>query len=171
MREKTINIYKFSELSEKAQEKAIQWFQGGVYDHDWFESTYEDANNIGLKITSFDTERRDIDGAFTQDAVDVANAIIKDHGDTCDTYIDAVNFLKERKAIMEPTDEDVEDYDNLMDEYETACEEIDAEFEHTILEDYLSILRKEAEYLESREYAVEGIEANEYEFNEEGSIA
>ena len=72
---------------------------------------------------------------------------------------------------MEPTDEDVEDYDNLMDEYETACEEIDAEFEHTILEDYLSILRKEAEYLESREYAVEGIEANEYEFNEEGSIA
>ena len=164
MRTKTVNIYKFNELPEKAQENAIQWFQSGVYDADWFESTYEDAANIGLKITGFDTERRNIDGAFTQDAVDVAEAIIKNHGDTCDTYIDAANFLKDRKAIVDPTDEDAEDYEDAIGTLET-------EFERTILEDYLSILREEVEYMESHEYAVEGIEANEYEFNEDGTIA
>lgn len=56
-------VYKFAELSDEAKNKARDWFREGALDYDWFDSVYEDAKSIGLKITSFDLGRsQDIQG-------------------------------------------------------------------------------------------------------------
>ena len=38
-------------LSDKAKQKAIEKFYDINVDYDWWDSVYEDAKNIGLKIT------------------------------------------------------------------------------------------------------------------------
>ena len=62
----TVISYKFEELSPKAKEKARDWFREGALDYDWWDSTYEDAASIGLKITGFDLGRggRSVDAQF-----------------------------------------------------------------------------------------------------------
>jgi hypothetical protein len=60
------------------------------FDHDWWQTTYEDAENMGLKITSFDLDRnRHAKGCFITNAMECAESILRDHGETCDTYIEA----------------------------------------------------------------------------------
>jgi hypothetical protein len=49
-------------------------------------------------------------------------------------------------------------------------DEIDREFLRALLEEYLTILRKEEEYQLSDEVADEMIVANAYEFTEDGKI-
>ena len=58
MKTHTINTYSFNELSEEAQQKAIENLSDINVNFDWWNFTYEDAKNIGLKITSFDLDRR-----------------------------------------------------------------------------------------------------------------
>jgi hypothetical protein len=48
---------------------------------------------------------------------------------------------------------------------------MEGEFLKSLLEDYRIILSKEYDYLTSRESIIETIEANEYEFDENGNIA
>jgi len=50
-------------------------------------------------------------------------------------------------------------------------DELGNEFTKAILEDYLTILRNELEYLDSDDAVKESIEANEYEFTEDGNPA
>jgi len=50
-------------------------------------------------------------------------------------------------------------------------DELGEEFTKAILEEYLSMLKKEYEYLTSDEAVKEMIEANEYEFTEKGKRA
>jgi hypothetical protein len=45
------------------------------------------------------------------------------------------------------------------------------EFKYALLEEYLSMLRREVDYMQSTEYIEEGIRANEYEFTEDGKRA
>lgn len=40
-------VFKFAELTDKAKEKARDWFREGALDHDWWEHTYEDAVQCG----------------------------------------------------------------------------------------------------------------------------
>lgn len=39
-------VYSFDELSDQAKEKAREWFREGRLDYDWWDSVYEDANQI-----------------------------------------------------------------------------------------------------------------------------
>lgn len=39
-------VYKFSELSDRAKERARDWFRQGDLDYDWWEFIYEDAAHI-----------------------------------------------------------------------------------------------------------------------------
>lgn len=36
-------LYKFEELSDRAKEKAREWYRAGQLDYDWWDSVYEDA--------------------------------------------------------------------------------------------------------------------------------
>ena len=149
--EKTVLIYQFDELSAKAKEKARDWFREG-------------ALYIGLKITSFELDRRQsITGEFTGGAEHCAKTILREHGDTRDSFKLAQAFLQERQAL----DSELEESKNGDDEHHTweideQITELEGEFKKDILNDYLDTLQKEADYQLSDESVDEAIQANEY---------
>lgn len=163
MRTVRTKLYKFSELNEKAQEKAIEKLYDINVNYEWWESTYEDARNIGLKITGFDLDRnRNAQGEFLLAANEVAANIFRDHGETCETYKTAKSFMEEWEPVFATYMETDDGEDKLID--------MEDEFLKSILEDYSIILQHEYEYLTGREAIIESIEANEYEFLQDGSI-
>lgn len=164
MREIIVKVYQYDELNEKAKERARNWFlEACGYDEFW-EYSYEDAENIGIKITSFDLYRRTISGDIITSAPQVIQEILENHGKHCETYKTAKRYEPAFKALEMVRDNDDANFD---DEWENA----EHEFKHDILEDYLAMIQKEYDYVQSKEYLEDGIRANEYEFTENGRRA
>jgi hypothetical protein len=166
MRQETVTrtIYKFEELSDKAKDKAREWYRVAAAYDEWWDCIYADAKTIGLKITSFDLDRsRHAKGELVETPVTVARLIIENHGESCETHKTAREYQEIVAAINERATED----DDLIEELEQARDE----FKRSLLEDYSIMLRKEYEYLQSDEYVDETIEANDYEFTEKGERA
>ena len=163
MKTKSYNVYKFNELSEPSKQKAIENLCNMNTDYDWWDSVYDDAKTIGLKITGFDLDRGAYySGDFIESAKETAELIIKNHGDTCATYLDAKKYLADYVNLGPG----LETYDDVSD----ALDKLNAEFLKTICEDYRIILQKEYEYLTSEEAIVETILLNDYDFTEDGKI-
>jgi hypothetical protein len=168
MRIKAELVYTFDELNEKAKERAVSDNYGINVDYGWWECTYTDAKEVGIKITAFDINRGNyIKGDFLYSAVEVAARIIDRHGKDCETYKTAKEFaednniLKDKIYALYGSDDYSQDAEqDLQDEMETLCED----FEKSILEDYVILLRKEYEYLTSKEQVIETLQANGYEF-------
>jgi len=159
MRTIETKIYQFHELSEEAKEKAIQNLSDINVMHQWWEFTCQDAENIGLKITGFELDRnRHCVGEFTIYPTECARLIVENHGETCKTYKIAKNYLEEILVIDETTE----------DEGQEELTDIQDNFLKDLLEEYSSILQQEYEYLTSEDSIIETIEANEYEFTEDG---
>ena len=175
MREDTVTtkVYSFVELSELAKENAIQELSDINTDYEWWDGEYMDAENVGIKITEFDIGRGSFCRGSIDDVEETANKIIAEHGDMCETYQTAANYLKDRGELVKKysdgikTDEAAEDNEYDFDQ---ECDELDAEFEKSILEDYRIMLEKQYEYLCSDEAIIETIEANEYDFTEDGKL-
>jgi hypothetical protein len=172
MRTIKTKVYTFNELSEDAKANAIENCQDFNVDDDWWCGEYDDAENIGLKITGFGLDRdKHAAGRFIDDAVYCASEIKENHGDQCETYKVAVEFLRQRDEIVQnaPCDEngdfeDERELDNLLD----CCEK---EFLSDILAEYANILQRQYEYLISGDAIIETIEVNGYEFTEDGNRA
>lgn len=169
-----IKLYKFSELSENAKQKAIEKFAEVNTDYEWYESIIEDAKNIGLRISEFELyNSHKIDGTFISSAYECANAIAKEHGEVCETHKSAKLFIEDYNKLVEKfsdginkeqvTEENEYDFDNWLDEKEE-------DFLQLILEDYLTILQNEYEYQQSDKAIIETIEANDYDFTEDGKL-
>lgn len=156
MRIKETKVYPFDELSEDAQEKAIENLWDINLDYEWWECTFEDAKNVGVVITEFELDRGSYCKGTIEDAIDTARAILKEHGDTCETWQTAKDF----HDIVAKDGEDTEDYESLC-----------SEFTYSILEDYRIMLQKEYESRYTEDAIVETINANEYEFTENGQLA
>lgn len=160
-------VYTFDELNDEQKEKVLNNLYDINVDHEWWDFTYDDALNIGLKIEAFDLDRRSyVEGKFTLSADEVAANIIRDHGEDCETYKTAEAYLDEKNSITIPDDDSEE-----FPEWEDKMLEMDDEFLKSLCEDYRIILQHEYEYLTSREAIIETIKANEYEFDERGEIA
>lgn len=169
MRIKETKVYQYDELSEKAKEKARDWFREASAGDEWWQSTYEDAESVGIKISAFDIDRGSYcKGEFISGAEETAWKIEKDHGETCETYKTAKAFLAERDKIVKEAKRDENGEFEDERELDAALDEFEAEFLKSILEDYRIILQKEYEYQNSDEMVEENIRANEYEFNENG---
>jgi hypothetical protein len=167
MRIKETKVYKFDELTDKAKEKAMENLYDLNVDYEWWDYMYEDAANVGLKLTSFDLDRnRHAKGEFTLSAAEVAANIIRDHGEQCETYKTAQAFLDEINSLTMPDDDSDE-----FSEWENKMLELEDEFLKSLLEDYSIMLQKEYDYQTSEEAIVETIQANEYEFTEDGKLA
>ena len=159
---KTVTAYTFDELNEQAKEKAREWMRNSACLDEWWDGTYEDAAQAGIKIEGFDLGRaQSIDGKVDQPET-TAHYITKNHGEQCETYKTAAAYLKERDELIDtwPSDGDQDTLDEKLDE-------LDEEFTESILEDYRIILEKEHEYRLSDEAIDEDIQANEYLFTEE----
>lgn len=168
---KETKVYPFKELTDEAQQKAIEQLADINVDHNWWDVVYEDATNVGIKITAFDCDyEKSCEGELTLDAEEVAINIVNEHGDNCSTYETATGFMaaiRELRNDFMLSDDDLDEEDFIeSDDYEDLV----SGFEDDILEDYRIILQKEYEYLTSEEAIVETIEANEYEFTEDGKL-
>ena len=170
MRTETINIYKFNELSDKAKDRARDWWRERAFDYGWWECIYEDAERIGLKITGFDTGRScEITGDFTSTPEETADKVLAEHGDRCGTWAEANDYKKTLAEFMATAEKD-EDGELATYALEADKEDIDKEFLRALLEEYLVTLRKEEEYQLSEEVVDELLIANGYEFTEDGEI-
>ena len=173
MRTIRTKVYQFSELSEQAKQKAVENMYDINISHEWWEYTYEDAANVGLKITAFDTGRSDYcDIEFIEDSNHTMETILKEHGEDCSTYKTALNFKKEWAELVEKysdgVNKDKVSEDNEY-EFDNEADELEKEFLKSLGEDYLTMLRNDYEYQTSEEAIIDTIEANEYEFTKEGN--
>ena len=170
MRTIEVKIFKFNELNEKAKQNAISNLYNINIDYNWWEFIYEDAKNIGLKITSFNLDRnRYAKGEFILNAPEVAQNILSNHGKECETYKTAESFLEVWQPIFNAyMDEESEKYESS--ESEDEMQELEDDFFNSLLEDYSIILQNEFDYLQSDESIIDTIEANEYEFTENGEM-
>ena len=176
-RQKSITVYKFDELSNEAQEKALERLSDINVDHDWYEHIYDGAKEIGLIITEFDLDRNTIKGDIRLNVLEVCKLIRKHHGKETETFKTARGYLNQ---YIEEFKKYRDNYKNEFDcpvhaleefELEDEAKDILCDFEKALLEEYLIILRKEYEYLTSREAIISSIEANEYEFTKNGGLA
>jgi hypothetical protein len=162
--------YKFDELSNEAQEKALARLSNIDVDHNWHEHIYDDAKEIGLIITEFDLSWNTINGDIRLNVLEVCKLIRKHHGIATETYQTAVDYLNQYiEEFKKYRDKYKNEFDNPVHaleefELEDEADDILCDFKKALLEDYLIILRQEYEYLTSRE-------ANEYEFDENGCLA
>jgi hypothetical protein len=162
-------VYKFSELSEQAKEKVIDSFYYVNVEYDWYDSVYSDAAEIGLKITGFDIDY--CEGEFTMSGSEVADKIISNHGEVCETYKTAKEFLNDWSKLVEKYSDGVKLHQVAEDkewDFDQESDELEEEFKKSLLEDYRIILTKEYEYLTSREAIIETIACNDFEFTREG---
>lgn len=190
MKEVVVKTYKFNELEESAQRKALEKFADINVDHDWYEFSYEDfeeqLKEIGLKANGF---------WFSLDR-DWFIEMRKPHFLSAATFIEAAikqsNLKPLKSAVFElvlneiviqhesyfrhgkhkitldsfPCHDRLPRLSKLLLEVEEAL--------NTLLQDkldtFLSSLQKECEYLMSEESIKETIECNEYDFRENGEL-
>lgn len=174
MRTIQTTVYTFEELSDEAKETALNECREYNVDYAWYEQTEEDAKNVGLDVREFNIDRRTIRGEFTESACYCAEKITTEHGDQTDTYKTAASFLEDWKALVAKFSdgENLEEVDpDLEYEFDLEADDLENDFRKAILEDYLSILSKDYDYLVSDEAVKECILANEYEFTEDGKRA
>ena len=172
----TLTLYKFEELSDDAKQKAVDSMRNINVDHDWWDYIYEDADNVGLEITEFDIYRGTIKGKLNEDLLVSCKTVRTDHGKDCDTFKTAKQYLAEYcdGFIKWLSENEVDIEESRLDSFEdytwsSEAQVIANEYEKALLEDYLSILRKDYEYFTSDDMVIETIEANEYLFDEYGN--
>ena len=173
----TRNIYTLDEVKDKAIE--VNWNIN--VEHDWFKWVCEDAVEIGLDINEFDIDRNNhCTGELLASCREVADRIMIHHGETCDTYKLAKEFLAEAEPLInwlqkvEASRFDIYHRGGVADTYsekEYKLAKLEREFKRDLLMEYAVILKKDYEYLTSSEAIEATLRANEYEFNEDGTIA
>ena len=172
MKTKTIEIYEFDELSESAQDKAIDNIRAINNDcYEWWDFTYEDAETIGLCLTGFGLDRhRHATGYFKNGAEGCAHLILDNHGEICETYKTATAYLKDRDNLINFAEKDEDGNFKNENALDNSLDDLDEEFLKSILEDYSMSLQREYEYIDSKENLLEVIACNEYTFNVNGQL-
>lgn len=178
---KITEVFQFNELSDKAKEKARDWFKAGdTFDHDFI---FEDAKEVG-KILGIDITKIYFSG-FSSQGDGACFTGKYSHAE------DAVSKIKE----YAPLDTKLHDIAILLD----LCNGVNAEIQHSdryyhsntmtfcfdglprdeesIIKDALksfadwiySQLNKEYDWTQTNEYVDDCIVANEYEFTKDGA--
>lgn len=157
----TKTVYEYSELSERAKERARNWFIEGMDGQFEWECLKDDAEMVGLLLHGTDRDR--MTGAFKNDARHTVDAILANHGEPCETYKTASRYKKELDALA--WTQEKEDADEWNEE---AYQEMAEDFLTEILEDYRIMYEKNLEYQQSEEAIAEAMEINGYTFDENG---
>ena len=160
-------VYTLEEMpAGKGRRRALAWLAEAVTDDNWWDTTYQDALDVGLKITGFDLYRRGINAEIETSAPEVAETITGNHGKDCATFKAAHDYLRELDTVGPACD--AEDGSEERNTWEAKREEIDGDFLKALRAAYLKMLDDEYEYLQSEEHYIEMAEANDYTFTESG---
>jgi hypothetical protein len=160
MRTESISIYSVSELPEAAKAKVLDKYRYEFSDW-YYQDTKYDANECShMNIEEFNLDYSYIVCEFNTSAEDTAHTVIKNHGESCASYTIASNFL----SALSSLESQPENYDSL-----TAMDFLEEQFLEDMGNYYLNMLKSEYENCTSDEYVTEMLEANEYEFLENGN--
>ena len=155
----TINVYEFSELSEKARARVLEKFRYANVDYDWWEFIYADAENCGVKLTGFDLGvRRECRGEFIDGAAAAREKILAEYQEGSDIHKIAAAFEPPARP----------DEISLDDEYD--ADQADAAFLRDLLGCWWHRLDEEYAWLCSDEAVIDFLEANEYRFFADGRV-
>lgn len=174
MRQETLNIYSFSELSEDIQEKVLNDNRYRFVEHgDWYDFILDDAKQIGVDIQYLDVDRNDIRIKPMNGASHTAHRIVMDYGESTELYKLAKKYQEDYNDLVERFSDGVNihavaegneyDFDQEADALEDA-------FFVDVAGELLSMFKQEYEHQLSDEYLEEMFEINEYEFTAEGRI-
>ena len=174
MRKIEVMLYEFSELNDAAKNRAIERFREINVDYEWWSCTYDGMAESGMIIREFDTYRGTIESNI-DDKYETAQTIISDFGEAMELSIVSKQFLADRDALIEKYGEgnSTDGYavkEEYLNEYDDDLDELESEYHHDLNEAMLQWLREEYEYLISDEAVIDSIEANKYEFTEDGSF-
>ena len=183
--DKTRKLYKFDELSEKAQESILQRHWSINVNYEWWEHIYEDAATIGLRIDGFDLgNKRSIKGELTENLLDCCLLIRKHHGkerwlgDAIQTARGHLRLYgkalgKWRKEMLADDPEYYSDYTPIdwinAFEREDEAQELMEQFKMELLQDYYSMLNSEYEHQTSEEQVKEVVVDMEDLYTEDGT--
>ena len=181
MREMSVMVYSFDELSEDAQERAINDLRHVDVDGDWYEYSYDTIRTagklLGLEIGDihFDTDLYCIFDAQYQYVRGAVKAVHAEFPQDTKLYgiandlqaLQRRHFYSLSCAVKEGRSMNYYRCFRFGEYYE--CDALG-----DILDDFTHwariLLRDEYEYLTSDEAVKEMIEANEYEFTEDGKL-
>ena len=181
MREMTVTVYSFAELSDDAKERALNEFRYIDVDGDWYENVYYTIRAagklIGLDIDRiyFDTDLYCIFNADYEYARGAVKAIQAEFPRATDLHdvarklqdLQKRHFYSLSCAITKGRSMNRYECFRFGEDYE--CEDLG-----DIIDDFAHwarvLLRDEYKYLTSDEAVKETIEANEYEFTEAGKL-
>lgn len=195
MRVVETTVYKFSELTDAAKERAIEdWNRDGL-DYEWWDSVYEDAKTIGelmgIRVDKifFSGFWNQGDGACFEGSYEYKKGSVKAVVDYAPQDEDLAKIVKglqaEQRRNFYGLSAEVKQHGHYMHEF---CTEIDVQRDNIpwgvshetdeaikdLLRDFMRWiyrnLEREHEYLTSAESVTETIEANEYEFTEAGEM-
>jgi myo-inositol catabolism protein IolC len=166
MRTITTNVYSFDELSEQAQQNAIEKLYDINVNFDWWEYVYSEAKELGMEINGFSLDRNyHCNIKLTDSAVSICHKIVENHS-ACETYKTAKEYIQKYDELFAKYEDTTENQHIINDE----LYDLDEEFTKQIEQNYLSMLKSEYEYKTSEETIKETIIANEYEFTEDGIL-
>lgn len=171
---KKFMVYKYDELTEDQKLKVLEKQADINVDHEWWKYIYGEAKDLGFKIEGFDLDRNNYCKIKMIDSgCEIAEEIIKNHGESCETYKHAKQFLDYWKTLVEKYSDGINKdqvHENNEYEFDQDADELEEEFKKTLQEDYRIMLQQEYDYLTSREAIEEIIKANDYDFTEDGDI-
>jgi len=154
MRTIEIELYKFAELSEEAQQKTIQELWDINVDYDWWSMAYDSISDSGVTIHGFDLGRaQTIEMRMNNSHLEVANYIISNWGHECEGWKESNVFATAYENAEEDSDE---------------METLEGDFHHVLETVFFHQLEQEYEWRQEEEQVKESITANEYEFLKEG---
>jgi hypothetical protein len=174
MRTIEIQAYKFNELDEQTKLQVIEDNIHINVEFDWWDCTYDTLRECGIKVNSFDIGRRqECEIEFLEEGYSVAKNIVDTFGEAMEITKDAKNFIERWDALVKHHGEgnDIDGYsvkEELYDDFDEDVEGITIDLKKNLEYEILRWLRGEYEHLTSEESIIETIEANEYEFTEEG---
>jgi hypothetical protein len=156
MRQETINIYQYDELSTKAKEKAVEWYQEGqeiFWRDEYLASLKAFADMLGLTIKNYS-----MDGlsSFTYAVLDMS-----EHFTLAKTALPALGCEMTGYAG---------DDDLLASLHAVKGKSVSADDIKEALDAWSKSVDADAQYQVSEEAIAEHIIANEYEFTVAGSI-
>jgi hypothetical protein len=170
---KTIStiVYSFDELDENIQSKVIEKARYINVDYDWYESLFYDAKNMGIKIQSFDIDRKqNIKGDFLYDCINIADKIMMNCGTDTELYKTSENFLMDRDELITQAEKNELGEFMDVDTLDEHLDKLENEYKEDILQCYWDLLYKEYYWLMSDEMIIDTILANDYQYTEDGIL-
>jgi hypothetical protein len=168
----TIKLFKFKDLSETAQQKAIKNLANINTRFDWWYFIYSEANNAELKITEFDFAKKSINGEFVSTAINCALCIFQIHCSGTNTFVTAKKYIEQYSKILNNHKERIDNLNPVGDNYfisiqydfDKKLKELNEQFLKDILKCFYDILQNEYEYLTSEEGIKDEIIKSDYNF-------